>query len=123
MADEEFNRRMGAVANAFGLDWLSASDAALPALWQRKDGFAVNQLCLLDHALTGFNEIDPKWVQEHVKKLKGADANGRRGSMFELLGGNLFRHAPQSIAPTKRNNHAGWGDRRPIPEKLRHVVP
>jgi len=44
------------------------------------------------------------WVQEHVKKLKGADANGRRGSMFELLGGNLFRHAPQSIAPTKRNN-------------------
>jgi hypothetical protein len=83
MAGEEFNRRMGAVANAFGLNGLSAGDAALPALWQRKDGFAVNQLCLLGDALAGFNEIDPKWVRERVEKLKGADANGRRGSVFE----------------------------------------
>jgi hypothetical protein len=104
MSDEEFNRRMGAVADAFGLDWLSSGDAALQALWKRKDGFAVNELCLLGDAIAGFNEIDPKWVQDHVEKLKGTDANGRRGSMFELLGGNLFRHAPQSIVPTRRNN-------------------
>jgi len=104
MSDAEFNRRMGAVADAFGLDWLSAGDAALQALWQRKDGFAVNQLCLLGDAIAGFSVIDPKWVQDHVGKLKDADANSRRGSMFELLGGNLFRHVPQLIVPTKRNN-------------------
>jgi hypothetical protein len=28
---------------------------------------------------------------------------GRRGSMFELLGANLFRHPPQSVVPTPRN--------------------
>jgi hypothetical protein len=104
MPDEEFNRGMGAIADAFGLDWLGAGDAALQALWQRNDGFAVNQLCLLGDAIAGFKTIDPKWVQDHVAKLKSADANSRRGSMFELLGGNLFRHAPQSIVPTKRNN-------------------
>ena len=103
MSDAEFNRRMGAVADAFGLDWLSAGDAALQALWQRKDGFAVNQLCLVGDAIAGFSVIDPKWVQDHVGKLKGADANSRRGSMFELLGGNLFRRVPQLIVPTKRN--------------------
>lgn len=104
MPDEEFNRRLGAVADAFGLDWLARGNAALQALWQRKDGAAVNELCLLGDAIAGFNEIDPKWVQDHIEKLKSADANSRRGSMFELLGGNLFRHAPQSIVPTKRNN-------------------
>jgi hypothetical protein len=104
MGDQEFNRRLGAVAGAFGIDWLSAGDRALQALWQRKDGFAVNQLCLLGDAIAGFNEIDPKWVKDHVKKIKGPDANGRRGSMFELLGANLFRHSPQSIVPTKHNN-------------------
>src|ERR1700730_17105149 len=90
MGDQEFNRRLGAVAGAFGIDWLSAGDRALQVLWQRKDGFAVNQLCLLGDAIAGFNEIDPKWVKDHVKKIKGPDANGRRGSMFELLGANLL---------------------------------
>ncbi len=104
MPDAEFNRRMGAVADAFGLDWLKKGDAAIQKLWQRKDGSAVNQLCLLGDAIAGFKTDSAKWVQEHVKALKGADANDRRGSMFELLGGNLFRHAPQVIVPTKRSN-------------------
>src|SRR5258706_5849757 len=130
MPDEEFNRRMGAVAHAFDVDWLTTGNAALQALWQRKDGAAVSELCLLGDAIAGFNEIDPKWVQDHIEKLKSADANSRRGSMFELLGGNLFRHAPQSIAPTKRNNPGydflltmpGGATADPVPEELWHVL-
>lgn len=104
MPDGEFNRRMGAVAEAFGLDWLDKGDAAIQKLWQRKDGSAVNQLCSLGDAIAGFKSGSPKWMRDHVKVIKGADANDRRGSMFELIGGNLFRHAPQVIVPTKRSN-------------------
>jgi hypothetical protein len=46
-------------------------------------------------------------VKEHVEKIKAPDANSRRGSMFELLGVNLFRQSPQSIRPTK-SNHPGY---------------
>jgi hypothetical protein len=104
MTDAEFNLRLGAIEAAFGAGWLASSDAALAGLWRRKDAFAVNQLCLLGDAVAGFNAIDAKWVKEHVDKIKGTDANSRRGSMFELLGANLFRQQPQSIRPTKPNN-------------------
>jgi len=104
MSDAEFNRRLGAVATAFGEDWLASGKEALPKLWQRKDGFAVNQLCLLGDAIAGLNSIDRKWVDEHVRKIKGRDANERRGSIFELLGANLFRQPPQGVTPTKSNN-------------------
>lgn len=107
MDDEEFNRRLGAIEEAFGAKWLTESDAALARLWQSKDGFAVSQLCLLGDAIAGFNLIDPKWVTDHVEKIKSPDANSRRGSMFELLGANLFRQMPQRIAPTMRN-HPGY---------------
>ena len=103
MSDAEFDRRLGAIETAFGTDWLTTSDANLPKLWQRKDAFAVNQLCLLGDALAGFAAIDSKWVREHVKKIKSGDANERRGSMFELLGANLFRQSPQTVRPTARN--------------------
>jgi hypothetical protein len=104
MSDEEFNRRFGAVASGLGIEWLKAAgDHPIQVLWQRKDGFAVNQLCLLGDAIAGFNEIDSKWTNDHIGKIKGVDANARRGSMFELLGANLFRHPPQSVSPTKRN--------------------
>lgn len=104
MSDEEFNRRLGAVAEAFGLDWLSAGDHPLQLLWQRKDGFAVNQLCLLGDAIAGLVTIDRAWTNEHVAKIKNGTPNERRGSMFELLAANLFRHPPQLVNPTKRGN-------------------
>jgi hypothetical protein len=107
MSNDEFNRRFGAIETAFGAEWLATSDTALSRLWRRKDGFAVNQLCLLGDAIAGFDSIDAKWVKEHVQKIKAPDANSRRGSMFELLGANLFRKAPQSIRPTK-SNHPGY---------------
>ncbi|MCK9913693.1 hypothetical protein MXD81_31375 [Microbacteriaceae bacterium K1510] len=100
----EFNRRLGAIDAAFGAAWLTTSDASLAGLWQRTDAFAVNQLCLLGDAIAGFNSTDPKWVREHVAKIKGTEANSRRGSMFELLGANLFRAPRQTIKPTKSNN-------------------
>jgi hypothetical protein len=107
MSDQEFNRRLGAIEDAFGADWLTKGDAALTKVWQRKDGFAVNQLCLLGDAIAGLKVIDAKWVKDHVEKIKSTDANARRGSMFELLGANLFRQPPQSIRPTSRN-HPGY---------------
>src|SRR5574337_52577 len=88
MSDQEFNRRLGAIEQTFGVDWLTKGDAALARLWRRKDGFAVNQLCLLGDAIAGFNGIDPKWVKDQVGKIKSTDANSRRGAMFELLGAN-----------------------------------
>jgi hypothetical protein len=107
MSDQEFDRRLGAIEQAFGVDWLTKGDAALARLWQRKDGFAVNQLCLLGDAIAGLNAIAPKWVRDQVDKIESTDANSRRGAMFELLGVNLFRQPPQSIKPTSRN-HPGY---------------
>ncbi|MCP3473816.1 hypothetical protein NLM33_26225 [Bradyrhizobium sp. CCGUVB1N3] len=88
MSDDEFDRRLGANETAFGADWLSTSDTSLARLWQRKDGMAVNQLCLLGDAISGLEGIDPNWVADHVKKIKSTDANSRRGSLFELMGVN-----------------------------------
>lgn len=104
MNEEEFNRRLRAIADAFGTAWLTTSTDALPKLWRRKDAFAVNQLCILGDAISGFNSIDKNWVKMHVKKIKGPDANERRGSMFELLGANLFRLLPQTVRPTRSGN-------------------
>jgi hypothetical protein len=105
MSDDELDRRLGAVANAFDSEWLSAANGhPLKALWRRQDGFAVNQLCILGHALAGLYPIDPRWVKEHVDKIKGNEVNERRGSMFELLGAALFLKPPQTIKPTKRSN-------------------
>lgn len=101
MADDEFHTRMGAVANAFGSAWLQQGDHPLQALWQRKDCFAVNQLCLLGDAIAGLKPIDPRWVDDRIEKIKGSNINTRRGFMFKLLGVNLFRHSPQVIRPTK----------------------
>jgi hypothetical protein len=101
---DEFNRLFGAIEGAFGKKWLSKGDAPLPTLWQRKDAFAVNQLCLLGDAIHGFNAVYPNWVKNHVQRIKVGDANSRRGSTFELIAANLFRVAPQKISPTKRNN-------------------
>jgi hypothetical protein len=104
MGDDEFNRRLGAIADAFGRAWLDSQGGhPLQLLWQRKDGFAVNQLCLLGDAIAGLRPIDPRWVDDQIKKVKGNDTNSRRGAMFELLGVNLFRHKPQTIRPTGRN--------------------
>jgi hypothetical protein len=115
MTDAEFNRRLGAIEAAFGAGWLAGRDAPVARLWQRKDGFAVNQLCLLGDAIAGFNAIDAKWLNEHIQKIQGTDANSRRGSMFELLGANLFRQPPQSITPTKRN-HPGYDAVLTVPD-------
>jgi hypothetical protein len=105
MSDDELDRRLGAVADAFGSEWLSAANGhPLQALWQRQDGFAVSQLCILGHALAGLDPIDPRWVKEHVDKIKANEVNERRGSMFELLGTALFLKPPQTIKPTKRSN-------------------
>jgi hypothetical protein len=105
MSDDDLDRLLGAVADAFESKWLSAADChPLKALWQRQDGFAVSQLCILGHALAGLNPIDRRWVKEHVAKIKGGDINERRGSMFELLGVALFLKPPQTIKPTKRSN-------------------
>ena len=104
MSDEEFDRRLSAIADAFGADWLNAGTHPLQALWQRKDGFAVNQLCLLGDAIAGLGAINARWVEKHVEKIKGLDANERRGSMFELLGANLFRHEPQRVIPKQGGN-------------------
>jgi hypothetical protein len=76
----------------------------MQALWQRRDGFAVNQLCLLGDAIARLSTIAPRWVEKHVKKIKGSDANERRGSMFELLGANLFREMPQRVIPKPDGN-------------------
>lgn len=103
MTDAEFDRRLGAIERAFDAAWLATADAVLPNLWRRKDAFAVNQLCLFGDAVAGFEAIDPKWLRSHVEKIKGGDANERRGSMFELMGANLFRYPPQDIKPTVRN--------------------
>src|ERR1700733_3716320 len=103
MSNDELERRLGAIAKAFGPTWLEGTGHPLQALWQRKDGFATNELCLLGDAIAGLTIVDLPWVKHHVAKIKGTQANERRGSMFELLGINLFRHAPQIITPTKRN--------------------
>jgi hypothetical protein len=104
MSDAEFARRMGAVEDAFGVDWLSASEQyPLQLLWKRKDGFATNQLCVIGDAIATLSNIDKRWVDEHVKKIKGNDPNARKGSIFELIGANLFSRPPQTIRPTKRN--------------------
>src|SRR3984893_5666415 len=103
MSEYELDRRLGAIAEAFDPAWLEGAGHPLQNLWQRKDGFATNQLCLLGDAIAGLKPIDAPWVKRHVEKIKGRQSNERRGSMFEMLGTNLFRHAPQIITPTKRN--------------------
>jgi hypothetical protein len=103
MSEYELDRRLGAIAEAFDPAWLEGAGHPLQNLWQRKDGFATNRLCLLGDAIAGLKPIDAPWVKRHVEKIKGRQANERRGSMFEMLGTNLFRHAPQIITPTKRN--------------------
>jgi hypothetical protein len=95
MSDQEFDRRLGAIESAFGANWLSTGDTGLAKLWQRKDGAAVNQLCLLGDAIAGLNGIDPKWVADHVKKIKGTDANSRRGSSSNCWGSIYFASRPR----------------------------
>jgi len=100
-APAEINRRFAALESAFGAAWLNAGAAPLQSLWQRKDALAVNQLFLLGDAVEGLSVIDHPWVTDHVGKIKSNDLNNRRGSMFELLGVNLFRRPVQTIRPTK----------------------
>jgi hypothetical protein len=74
----------------------------LQSLWQRKDGPAANQLFLFGASLAGLIPIDRGWVERHVDKIKGSEVNERRGSMFELLGVNLFRKPPKLFVGPKR---------------------
>jgi hypothetical protein len=98
-SSDEINQRFAALDEAFGEAWLSAGDHPLQALWQRNDSLAVNQLFLLGDAVGGLSAIDPRWVAQHVGKIKSIDLSKRRSSMFELLGVNLFRRPPQIIRP------------------------
>jgi hypothetical protein len=77
MSDDEFNRRLAAIEAAFGVEWLTTSVAALSMLWQRKDGFAVNQLCLVGDAIAGFK------LHRRKAELQGAPpGHHRSGGSF-----------------------------------------
>lgn len=103
--DAELNSYLDALAQAFGLDWLTAGGAApLQQLWARRDFLATNQLLLLGDAVQHLGSINPAWAKQQVKLVKGNDANNSRGAIFEFVGLNLFRQCGLGVVPATGSN-------------------
>jgi len=101
---EELNSFLDAVANHFGMNWLTAAgENPVQVLWGRKDALATNELLLLGNALTNLAGQDPKWVEQQVTKAKSSDQGQRNGALFELLGLNLFNVAGQTVEPARED--------------------
>ena len=95
----ELERRLEAVRDTFGADWLDSGDGSVPALWARRDFLATNQLLWLGDAIISMASANRQWVKGLAKQIRRASANNRRGAMFELICLAAFSDR-QSVRPT-----------------------
>jgi hypothetical protein len=103
--DSDLNRLLDAVANQFGIDWLSRNgDNPVQAVWQLRDAQSTNELLLLGEAIVNLAAADSRWVSRQIREIKEGDAGRRAGAIFEMLGLNMFHGPNQRVEPASANN-------------------
>ncbi len=97
----ELNAKLDALETAFGLNWLTAREAASPVqrLWQRQDELATNELLNVGDAVERWLTEAPNWLAGQVKAVKGKDQGNANGAIFEILGLNLFASGQCRVVP------------------------
>jgi hypothetical protein len=95
---------LGAVARAFGEEWLTAKkDHPLRRLWRRGDFLATNELYWLGDSFMRLS-ANERWIGHAVERIKLPNRNDRVGLTFEVLGLAAFATSDQKLALPSANN-------------------
>jgi hypothetical protein len=114
----ELNMLFDTLVAEFTKDWLAAGgDNPVQTLWARKDDLATIELTLLGHAIHRLQRVDPRWVGQQVKKIKGKDRNERQGALYELLALSLFDDDGIRVQPARKGN-PGYDGTVFLPENI-----
>lgn len=97
---EELNAKLAALADVFGLDWLTIDGPhALQSLWKRVDALATNELLNFGDAVERLNAESPAWLKGQVYQVKFGDAGQSAGAIFEIVALNLFSRDACEVIP------------------------
>lgn len=107
---DKLSDALNAIEAAFTTKWLDSHKShPLGMLWRRGDFLATNQLFWLGTAIDHLHAVNAEWIQHHVRRIKKGQRNERRGSMFEILGLDMFT-ANASVVPAPNSNPVIDGD-------------
>jgi hypothetical protein len=100
---EELDGLLKEVVGNFGEDWLTnEKEHPLGQLWSRPDPLATIELLVFGRALRRLAAF-PTWLRTQVDKIKGKDANNRRGALFEILATGQLEGDNFTVEPAPAN--------------------
>lgn len=103
-SQDELNDKLGAVAEAFGTDWLEgAGESPVQMLWNRKDALATNELLNFGDAIQRLQAESPTWLKGQIDTIRSRDEGNAAGAIFEILGLNLFSRENCKVVPAPEN--------------------
>jgi hypothetical protein len=97
------------IEKEFGRKWLESNDSnPLMNLWMRTDVFATIQLFQLGYSINKIRNLNKKWFDNVIGKIKDGTAGERRGAVLEILIASQFHDPPNRIVLLPRPNNPGY---------------
>jgi hypothetical protein len=109
ISNEEFSIILSAVEESFSTNWLTKeTNNPIQKLWNRKDILSSNELYSLGCSLKTINKLNPNWLKQQVKIIKGTDENNRNGALFEIFALNILHNELLHPISPARKNQSGY---------------
>jgi hypothetical protein len=100
----ELNKKLDAVAQLFGLEWLQKEGShPLQLVWRRMDALATSELLNFGDAIEQLLRESPKWLEGQVDIIKSGDIGNVQGAIFEILALNLFSRQFCKVIPATKD--------------------
>jgi hypothetical protein len=106
---DRFNVYLKCIEKEFGKEWLeSRKGHPLMELWIRTDVFASIQLFQFGYSLKKLKNINTKWFNDLIQKIKTGSSGDRRGAVLEALFASQLHMPPERVAELPRPNNPGY---------------